>query len=143
VEGVCAAHQDLQMAKPLTAGTLAMVMLACALGDAAPVPAPIGYSCSRPFLGRGDCSHPRRRAGQPTRLCRLRGGGAHGEKKWPGADAAAKWGMLSAWLSARWDEIPGEHKGRLREFALQMVHDNAGKREGKRTRPAAVAASAR
>ena len=44
----------------------------------------------------------------------------------PGADVAAKWGMLSAWLSARWDEIPGEHKGRLREFALQMVHDKAG-----------------
>jgi hypothetical protein len=115
------------MAKPLTAGTLAMVMLACALGDAAPVPAPSGYSCSRPFLGRGDCSHPRRLAGQPTRLCRrLRGGGAHGEHTPPGADAAAKWGMLSAWLSARWDEIPGELKGRLREFALQMVHDKAG-----------------
>jgi hypothetical protein len=132
------------MAKPLTAGTLAMVMLACALGDAAPVPAPSGYSCSRPFLGRGDCSHPRRRAGQPTRLCRrLRGGGAHGEHTPPGADAAAKWGMLSAWLSARWDDIPGEHKGRLREFALQMVHDKAGICASTRTRPAAVAASAR
>ena len=75
------------------------------------------------------------RAGHPTRARvplapagpgragrALRGGGEVTE----GADAVAKWGLLSSWLSARWDEIPTEQRGRLREFAVRMVHDKAG-----------------
>ena len=52
------------------------------------------------------------------RQLRLRGGA-------PSEQSAIveKWAALSGWMSARWDEIPAEHKSQLHEFTLGLVRD--------------------
>ena len=52
------------------------------------------------------------------RQLRLRGGAPSEQSV-----VVEKWSALSGWMSARWDEIPAEHKSQLHEFTLGLVRD--------------------